>query len=88
MLRHSKLPLKRGSEKLEVWEGEMEGNTLKVKKREKTPKKAPPPSIKWCREDKSCFAAPPPHRTGASSNTERQYTANLSTQPHSDAAHK
>lgn len=87
MLRHSKLSLKRDCEKLEVWEGEMEGNILKVKK-EKNLQKAPPLAIKWHRELKSGFAAPPPHQTGASSNTERQYMANLSTQSHSDAAHK
>jgi len=65
----------------------MEGNMLKVKK-EKKLQKAAPPSMKWCRKRKSGFAAPPPRQTGASSNTERQCTANLSAQPHGDAAHK
>lgn len=65
----------------------MEGNRLKVKK-EKKLQKATPPSIKWCRECKPGFAAPLPRQTGASSNTGRQYMANLSTQPHSDAAHR
>lgn len=87
MLSHSKLSLKRDCEKLKVWEGEMEGNILKVKK-EKKIHKTSPSSIKCWREHKLGVAIPPPHQTGASSNTERHYVANLSTQPHGDAACK